>query len=222
MSNVRFSRDEIILALDVLYSAGEQRLNPQSPSVIALSELLNELPIHKSNVKKNNFRTPSGVLKQLKLFEKSYVKCIKNADVGSKFYEIASEFENRREELHAIACAIKRNIDSYDMITFGNEIESNSFPEGALLGHLHCILEKRDGAGIKADSQCMVCGINTKEIYRGGLDLVTLHLTVPIADINWKKRYTAEDFISVCPNCHAALHRTRPWLMKEFCEKILD
>lgn len=45
MANVSFTRDEAILALDVLYFAEDIRLNKESKEIVELSELLNELPI---------------------------------------------------------------------------------------------------------------------------------------------------------------------------------
>ena len=45
MANTSFTRDEAILALDVLYFADKLRLNKESYEIVELSELLNELPI---------------------------------------------------------------------------------------------------------------------------------------------------------------------------------
>ena len=45
MGNVAFTRDEAILALDTLYSAGGRRLRPDDEEIIELSRLLNELPV---------------------------------------------------------------------------------------------------------------------------------------------------------------------------------
>ena len=46
MANAGFTRDEVILTLDVLYSAVEKSLSPRSEAIVALSKLLNQLPIH--------------------------------------------------------------------------------------------------------------------------------------------------------------------------------
>ena len=221
MANVRFTRDEIILALDVLHTAANEQLNKNSSCIVELSELLNDLPIHHYSVRKKNFRSPSGILKQMMTFKRSYLKGIKDVDVGLRFYEVALEFDNKEDELHAIANAIRRNRSFYSSVAFGNEIEGNCFPEGALLGHLHCFVEQRDSAELKPETRCRICKIKTEDIYHGNLNLMTMHLTIPITSINGKKKYGAEEFITVCPTCHAALHRTRPWVLKEGCENIL-
>ena len=45
MANASFTRDEVILALDVLYCSGETRLNASSQEIVDLCTLLRKLPI---------------------------------------------------------------------------------------------------------------------------------------------------------------------------------
>jgi 5-methylcytosine-specific restriction protein A len=42
-----------------------------------------------------------------------------------------------------------------------------------------------------------------------------VHLSAPITKIDGTKRYREVDFITVCPNCHAMLHRHDPPLIVE-------
>ena len=136
------------------------------------------------------------------------------------FYIVDVEFENRHNELHEIAKAIRRNVPYY-ATTYGDSLESDDFPEGVLLGHLHRMLEARDSAHLTPGQRCEICQLDTAEIYPGCPSLMRLHLTVPVTALDGKKRYGATDFITVCPNCHAALHRRRPWLTKENCGDLL-
>jgi len=39
--------------------------------------------------------------------------------------------------------------------------------------------------------------------------------------VNGKKKYGPESFITVCPTCHAVLHRIRPWRTRKDCCTIL-
>lgn len=215
MSNIRFTRDEVILALDVLYFHGNQRLNSKAPAIVELSDLLNQLPIHKHEDRGRNFRTPTGVLKQIVTFQKSYENREKTTQVGNVFYEVATDYRSALDELHNIASAIRKNRDFYNISPFENNLESDSFPEGALLGNLHLSTEKRDSQKLVLADRCDICGIKTEEIYRSNLNLLSLHLMVPITQLDGRKRYSNCDYITVCPNCHSALHRSRPWLTKE-------
>ena len=144
----------------------------------------------------------------------------KRFHVGEMFTIVDQEFAERRDELHQIAQSIRRNLQCFD-VPFGYRAENNSFPEGVLLGHLHRVIEIRDSAKLKPTSRCDICQIDTSDIYPGCPSLMAMHLTVPITALDGKKRYDASEFITVCPNCHAALHRHRPWLTKENCGELL-
>lgn len=109
MANANFTRDEVILALDVLYSAEGQRVLADSEEMADLSALLNRLPIHPIENRRPDFRNPNGVTQQLALFRSSCNTGNKAPSVGIIFFNIAFEFENRIEELHKIAEAIRRN-----------------------------------------------------------------------------------------------------------------
>ena len=222
MANTSFTRDEAILALDVLHFADKLRLNKESHEIAELSELLNELPIIPLSARRENFRSKGGVNGQLSKFRSSYNKGKKDPDVGTIFYEVADEFDGRKDELHKIARAIRKNCEFFKTATFGSELEGEDFPEGALLYHLHRVLETRDGRKIVRTENCEICHLNLSEIYKPTLgNFLQCHLTVPITELNSSKHYAADDFITVCPNCHTVLHRNRPWLTKDDAGKIL-
>ena len=219
MSNVSFTRDEVILALDVLYSCGEKVPSAETAEMQELSALLNKLPIHAERKRFANFRSPSGVNHQLTAFLYGKRTGSKTREFGAHFFDIDAEFRDNIEELHRIATAIRRNVDAFDETLFGNPREGAGFPEGALLGHLHCFVEARDSANLPIEERCSICGIKTLDIYPNCPNLMTWHLAVPITSLHAKKRYNAKEFIALCPNCHAALHRRRPWLTKEHCNE---
>ena len=222
MANVAFTRDEVILALDTLYFSGEKHLNADSEAIKDLSILLNLLPIVPEAKRKDNFRSCRGITKQIGLFRVSNSKGIRNSDVGTTFYEIANDFCDDKVQIHRIAEAIKRNVDYFSSSTFGTIEETYGFPEGALLSHLHRMLEIRDSKKIPAASVCDVCHLDLSQVYKtvpGGF--MQLHLTVEITELDYKTEYKPSDFITVCPNCHAMLHQYRPWLTKETANEIL-
>ena len=222
MANTSFTRDEAILALDVLYFADELRLNKESKEIIELSELLNELPIIPLSARGEIFRNSNGIKNQLIKFKSSYPKGKKDSHVGSIFYEIADEFSGIKDELHKIACAIRQNREFFKTATFGSELEGEDFPEGALLCHLHRVLEARDGRKLVPAESCEICHLNLSVVYKPvSGNFLQCHLTVPITELNGSKHYKADDFITVCPNCHAVLHKHRPWLTRDNAKEIL-
>ena len=221
MANVSFTRDEAILALDVLYFAEDIRLNKESKEIVELSELLNELPIIPISARGEVFRNCHGISNQINTFRRSYSKGVKDSNVGAIFYSTA-EFRGRKDELHKIACAIRHNREFFKTATFGSEFEGEDFPEGALLYHLHRVLEARDGRKIVPAENCEICHLNLSEVYKPiSGNFLQCHLTVPITELNGSKHYKTDDFITVCPNCHAMVHKYRPWVTRDSAGEIL-
>lgn len=220
MANVRFTRDEVILVLDVLYSARGESLSPRSKEIVSLSKLLNQLPIHPEDKRPENFRNCKGICNQINQFKRGYWENGTSRHLGSMFFLVTSEYEQRYEELHYIAQAIRRNLPYYTQIPFGSALEQDGFPEGALLGHLHRMVELRDGQKVPLEERCAVCQLEPAIMYRSCGPLLQNHLLVPPEELDGGKKYGTHEFMTVCRNCHAALHRFRPWLRRETCEEL--
>lgn len=220
MANASFTRDEVILALDVLYSSPDGKISVHSEKLEELCILLQELPIHPRENRRSDFRNISGVHSQLSGFKRSYGAAKKDPNVGALFYSIADEFADIPDRLHLIANCIHKNKLFFNSL-FGMDTESEGFPEGVLLGHLHRKLERRDGKRIPLGDRCSVCQLQPESLYQPCGNLLEHHLIVDPVRLDGSKHYGADKFITVCPNCHAALHRFRPWLDKENCEALL-
>ena len=220
MKKTSFTRDEVILALDVLYSSTDDHLSEKSNSIIDLCNLLQRLPIHSTKNRRAIFRNESGVIKQLYLFKNSWRRGEKHVNVGEMFYTVAMEFENDHEQLHEIADAIRDNEDYYGE-EFGASLENISFQEGALLEHLHRTIEARDRKKVSLEKRCFICQITPEILYQPCGYLLENHLIVNPVNTIGSKNYNDNDYITVCPNCHAALHKFRPWLGKDNCERLL-
>ena len=219
MANAPFTRDEVILALDVLYCSGEERLSPDSYAIKELSRILQNLPIHPLENRNPDFRNPNGVFRQISAFRATSKKGKKDPHVARLFYSISLEYQGRLEELHRIADAIRRN-EVYFYRSNGF-VKAEGFPEGFLLESLHEMVEQRDGETLLIDGRCSVCQLQPQTIYITAGTLLEQHLVVSPVDMDGGSHYRKDDFITVCPNCHAALHRFRPWLKKNESEAVL-
>lgn len=220
MASASFTRDEVILALDVLYSSENGRVTADSDEIKELSLLLNRLPIHPLENRRADFRNPHGVAVQLSKFRSNCNTGKKDPHLGSVFFDVAFEYEDRIDELHSIAKAIRKNKEVFVSL-FGSPLEDNGFPEGILLGHLHNIIEQRDGAKLELNDHCEICNSRPALCYRNVGPLLQNHLAVAPTLMDYSKKYRANSFLTVCPTCHAALHRYRPWLIKENCGDVL-
>lgn len=223
MANVGFTRDEVILTLDTLYTAGDDKLTKNSSKVAELCATLQLLPIHPAAKRPPNFRNTVGVSDQIRAFRQE-MDGVKRSrwGIGKQFHEVASEFEGRHDELHQIAEAIRRNKDYFSLCNFGQGEENVGFPEGALLSHLHMVVERRDSVRLSKDERCAICQISIGRIYSGCGDFLEHHLLTPVIMLDANTRYGKNDFITVCPNCHAALHCYRPWRTRENLMEILQ
>lgn len=222
MANVGFTRDEVILTLDTLFTAGDDKLTKNSSKVAELCATLQRLPIHPAEKRPPNFRNTVGVSDQIRAFRQEMEGIERSRwGIGKQFHEVAIEFEGRHDELHQIAEAIKHNKDYFSSCNFGQSEENNGFPEGALLSHLHRVVERRDSAKLAKDKRCAICQISVSCIYSGCGDFLEHHLLTPVVMLNASKHYGPSDFITVCPNCHAALHRYRPWRTRDNLTAIL-
>ena len=63
--NPKWTREELILALDLYVRCGRKQLDAQHLKIIELSRLLNSLPIHSSVSREAEFRNPNGVSMKL-------------------------------------------------------------------------------------------------------------------------------------------------------------
>lgn len=171
MASASFTRDEVILALDVLYSSETGRVTADSDEIKELSLLLNRLPIHPLENRRPDFRNAQGIRNQLMLFRSSYKMGKKDLNVGTMFYDVAIEFEGRKDELHLIAETIRRN-EQVLCATFHPSVEIDNFSEGVLLEHLHRTIEWRDGAKLPVKDRCEVCNSNPVICYHNSGQLV--------------------------------------------------
>ncbi|MEN6325742.1 MAG: hypothetical protein ABFD18_06010 [Syntrophomonas sp.] len=220
-----WTRDEVILGLDVMLSNNSKHLSMDSNAIIELSELLNRLPIIPISERNDTFRNPAGIRRQLLTFEWSLRKNDKASHVGEIFYTVYNEFNGNEAEIKCVAQAIRRNESLIRQIGFGATEENEGFPEGAILCHLHRYLEQQQSLRFLKDAvQCFVCGIQPEHIY-GSLPNVKffeLHLLIPPTEISSDATFVQKDFITVCPNCHCILHQLRPWRNRKQCEDILQ
>jgi 5-methylcytosine-specific restriction protein A len=59
--NPRWTRDELILALDLYFRVNPVHTSEKNPEVVALSDLLGLLPMHQERSDEETFRNPTGV-----------------------------------------------------------------------------------------------------------------------------------------------------------------
>src|SRR5262245_28721467 len=110
--NPNWTRDELILALDLYFRVGRKWLEADHLEVIELSQLLNRLPIHDTGIRDTNFRNPQGVSMKLANFlsiDPDYTG--KGLDrVGRSDQDVWDYFAKEPRYLSEVAQAIRNGV----------------------------------------------------------------------------------------------------------------
>src|SRR5919201_6268554 len=135
--NPPWQRDELILALDLYFRHRPDTISKKHPEVVALSELLNALPIHPDRPDVARFRNVNGTYMKLCNFlalDPDYKG--KGLEAGGKLERaVWEEFAPDRGRLARVADAIRRSYKPVAPATPA-EAEEEAFPEGKVLYRL--------------------------------------------------------------------------------------
>ncbi len=139
--NPNWTRDELILALDLYFRVGRKWLDAQHPELVELSQLLNRLPIHDSGIRETNFRNPQGVSMKIANFLSLDPEYSGKGlySVSKLDQEIWNDFANEPQYLGEVAHAIRNGIAQLaDDSAYPEEDDSEEeFAEGRVLSRLH-------------------------------------------------------------------------------------
>lgn len=237
MKSPKWSRDELILALDLYFRVDPVHTSEQNAEIQELSNILNRLPIHPISVHGDIFRNPNGVYMKLcnfLRFDPSYTGA--GLTRGGKLEEeIWNEFASDRPKLKAIANSIRGGITAVSAPSDSEQAaidEYEEFPEGRILTQVHTRRERNPSASRKKKLQtladngtlaCEVCGFDFNEVFGDlGKGFVECHHLVPLSSLSKSKKTKLADLAIVCANCHRMLHRMRPWPTLDQLRRVLD
>ncbi|TCI03059.1 HNH endonuclease [Corallincola luteus] len=226
MRNPKWSRDELILALDLYFKLGPNNSSATHPAVEELSETLNSLPIHPGASRVDKFRNANGVYMKMcnfLRFDPSYSGSgLKGG--GKLEEEIWDEFASNIGLLAETAEIIKSKAGSVSPpVSEEDEKEEkvDEFPEGRVITKLH-IRRERSSTLIKKKKEkvlsdtgalkCEACNFDFKDTYGSdGEGYIECHHNKPLSELKSTQKTKLEDLAVLCANCHRIIHRSRPW-----------
>lgn len=224
--NPNWTRDELILALDLYFRCNPTTTTPDDPAIVELSRTLNELPIHVDRPDAERFRNPNGVhmkLSNFLRFDESYAG--RGLTRGGHLEaEIWDEFAQDRERLGSVAQAIQQSRSQISTEQVAAELGAveGEFPEGRVLTAIHrsrersaaAVQRKKDSVMQSAGKlQCEACGFDFEAVYGPlGHGYAECHHTVPLASLAERTPTRAADLAIVCANCHRMIHRAKPMM----------
>lgn len=230
--NPIWTRDELILALELYLRRRPTILDKRHPDVIELSKLLGKLAaLEGRGVSGELFRNANGVgmkLSNLARLDPEHTTTGRRglAHGGRGEEEVWRDFAGDEGRLQATAAAIRAAVAA-GAIPGADEYDESSgiveAPEGRVLTALHrrrernrALVEACKAAAIKRHGRlvCEGCDLDPAAIYGDihGRSAIECHHTRPVHTLAPDGRTRLEELALLCANCHRAVHAGRSWL----------
>ena len=235
--NPTWSRDELILTLDLYVQFKGNPPGKTSKNILELSDLLNKMGAQIAN-RKADFRNPNGVYMKVmnfRRFDPTYIsQGKKGLQRGGKLEEdVWHDFAVDLHKLSETANAI-RLIVSKGEIPEASEEEDEEFAEaeeGRILTRIHRsrersrkLVENKKASVLKASGhlKCEACSFDFEATYgERGKGFVEAHHVKPVHTLAAGEKTKLDDLVLLCSNCHRIVHTQRPWLTVEELRQLV-
>jgi len=232
-SNPDWTRDELILALDLYLKHRASLPSKSSKEIKNLSDTLARLgsKLFASSLRPTTFRNVNSVYMKLMNYRRldpQYTqKGRKGLTRGAKAEEdVWREFASDSNKCARVARAIMESLDDpeirapLDPNYSDDGVEEAS--EGKLLTRKHLarernrkLVESKKARALKERGRlvCETCGFDFAIRYpKRGDGFIECHHTKPLTEVGGGHRTHIRDLALVCANCHRMIHRGKPWL----------
>lgn len=232
-TNPDWTRQELILALNLYFDLDQGQMHKNNPDVVRVSNELRELNVHPEIPDIEKFRNPSGVSRRLGNFKTmdSGYDGEGLANSGKLAKEIFTEFKNHRDKLRKEADLIKelylKSKEKSNTIVADTKLKYSA----EFLFQIHknrelnpmVMREKREAVlSISESLKCEVCGFDSVSFYGElGNDLMEIHYNKELKTEPGLESSNMKDFIIVCSNCHRALDKNYGLLDATDLKKII-
>src|SRR5439155_15207836 len=178
------------------FRVGRRVPDDSDPEVVALSELLNALPIHAERPDQARFRNPNGVALKLANFRALDQPGHGMSRGGKRDQEVWKEFSPNPDQLHRLVEAIRAGHSlptaTADAVAIEDDDESE-FPEGRVIYRLHrarernrAVVEKKKAVVLQRTGRlaCEVCSFDFGATYGpAGDGYIECHHAAPLAHV---------------------------------------
>jgi 5-methylcytosine-specific restriction enzyme A len=224
--NPDWTRDEMILALDLYLSNPASPPRQNSAEVGNLSRLLNKLHRLTGTIASATLRNSNGVylkMMNLRALDPNFTtqgKVGMRSGVGDLEREVWNKYQGKRQQLSADARAIRESVETADekavaKLPNGEPYEGE---EGGVIVRLHkryerdpkLVAAKRKEALSKGDFRCEVCKFDYRANYGElGAGYIEVHHVNALHQLKKKGKTKLSDLALLCANCHRMAHRKR-------------
>lgn len=240
-SNPDWTRDELILALNLYLKHRPNPPDKASKEIIELSKTLQRLGqrLFAPSERAASFRNANGAYMKLMNFRRLDPEYTsggkKGLTQGAKGEEeVWTEFANDPARCRATAEAIIAAVDDPEAggpeTDITQDIEEAA--EGRLLTRKHLARERnrklveakrRQTLKKLGKLECEVCKFDFAARYGSrGAGFIECHHTKPVATLTEGHKTHINDLALVCANCHRMIHHSKPWFTLEAIRAILE
>ncbi|MGC5334765.1 HNH endonuclease [Micromonospora sp. DT62] len=228
LPNPDWTRDEIVLACELVKANGWRQLDANNERVRSLSKLLQSPAIHPGR-RNPDFRKPAGVAL------KSYHIVADSSNETQLDKLVREEFRANAVEMRALAARIRELLRQEivaDLSVAANNpnVDEMSFREGGLALRAHFRRERdpklRSRKIVEAQRRglaiiCEACGFDFEGVYGNrGRDYIKCHHQTPF-HVTGETDTRLRDLALISSNCHRLIHRRQPWLMVEALKALI-
>jgi len=225
-----WSRDELILALELYMQDRSSPPDKRSQEVLELSAVLNRLGQALGTARGDAFRNANGVYMKMMNFRRFDPQFTNDGRVGltrgNKDEAVVwEEFSADPSRLKAVAAAIvlalNERVGEEDEVV-EDEVGIEEAPEGRLLTRVHRtrernrqLVQERKKKALKEHGRlfCEACGFDFGEHYgKAASHIIDCHHTKPVHTLVDGSKTRLEDLALLCANCHRVVHASRQWL----------
>jgi 5-methylcytosine-specific restriction protein A len=231
--NPNWTRDELILALDVYFD--HPTADQTHPAIQELSLLLNRL--WGADLGHANRRNATGVSMKLGNFQRldpAYLARGRKglAHGGRGDQEVWDEFADDRTRLKATATAIRAALEEAPAIVVQPDTSIDvEAAEGAVLSRMHHYRERDASLARKRKEQakdvygrltCEACDFDFAAVYgERGEGFIEVHHTKPLETLKPGAKTKLSELAILCANCHRMVHAKRPWLTMDELKALI-
>ncbi len=231
MTNLNWTGDELLLALDLFFRLEGNRATQLDRRVQELSALLRTNPAWAGRRLGANFRSAAAVVSKLSNIR--FVSGGRGMPHASQLdREIWQRYGHRPQSVRQKTEVIRRAIRSGAQATV-SEIEDIEFREGGLVTRQHRFRERNPNVrkkvlaslSAKGELECEICDVSFPTLDdRLKLAAFEVHHVVPVA-IAGERKVRISDMALLCATCHRQLHaliaNQQGWVDLETAKQVL-
>jgi 5-methylcytosine-specific restriction protein A len=228
-----WTREELLLALDLYLRTRPRPPRERNPEVIELSEVLRALPIHPVEGREPQFRSPRSVYSKMGNFQRADPESDwKGLSHGANLDEVIwNEYAHKPELVAELAAAIRAGVAlPRAEVVAAQESDEAEAEEGGVVLAQHRRRERKPGLAKKKREAfrkqhgrlyCEACGLEFRQRYGDdiGEGVSDVHHLVPLA-VAGPSITRLSNLVLLCANCHRAVHRMRPMDVKTLRHRL--